>query len=80
MRLPRDVSAGDLIKGLKKFDYSITRQTGSHIRLTTNRNGEHHLTVPNHDPLKIGTLSSILAEAAAHLHVAKDEVAAFILK
>ncbi|MGH7956922.1 MAG: hypothetical protein ACREH8_07905 [Opitutaceae bacterium] len=25
------------------------RQDGSHIRLTTQRGGEHHVTVPNHN-------------------------------
>ena len=35
MRLPRDISSKELIKLLKKFDYEITRQKRSHIRLTT---------------------------------------------
>ena len=59
MKLPRNVSAQDLIKGSKQFGYEVTRQTGSHIRLTTQQNGQHHITIPNHDPLKIGTLSAI---------------------
>ena len=29
-------------------------------------NGEHHLTVPAHDPLKPGTLRAILREVAEH--------------
>jgi hypothetical protein len=36
--------------------------------------GEHHITIPNHDPLKIGTLSSILSEVANHLSKTKEEV------
>ena len=51
-----------------------TRQTGSHLRLTTDRNGQHHVTVPLHDPLKVGTLSGILADVAAHLRVTRDEL------
>jgi hypothetical protein len=27
---------------------------------------EHHLTIPLHDPLRIGTLAAILADVAAH--------------
>jgi predicted RNA binding protein YcfA (HicA-like mRNA interferase family) len=54
VRLPRDLSAEDLIKALAKLGYEITRQTGSHIRLITQENGEHHLTIPAHDPLKVG--------------------------
>ena len=35
MKLPREISGEELAKLLKKYDYAITRQTGSHIRLTT---------------------------------------------
>lgn len=48
MRLPRDLSGSDLAQALRKFGYSMTRQTGSHIRLTTYEHGEHHLTIPQH--------------------------------
>ncbi len=47
MRIPRDLSAQDLITALKKYGYEVTRQKGSHVRLTTNEEGEHHITVPN---------------------------------
>lgn len=57
MKLPRDLSGRDLSKALRKLGYEITRQTGSHIRLTTQRKGEHHLTIPDHASLKVGTLS-----------------------
>lgn len=55
MRLPRDISGDRLTKALKMFGYSVTRQTGSHMRLTTLERGEHHITVPNHDPLRLGS-------------------------
>jgi len=74
MRLPRDISGNDLIKALRSFGYSVTRQTGSHIRLTTVENGVHHITVPNHDPLRIGTLASILDDVAAHFNMNRDEL------
>ncbi|MDE3225001.1 MAG: type II toxin-antitoxin system HicA family toxin [Nitrospirota bacterium] len=74
MRLPRDLSGADLAQALKQFGYRITRQTGSHLRLTTSEHGEHHLTIPDHDPLRIGTLSSILADIAAHFELSRDEV------
>jgi predicted RNA binding protein YcfA (HicA-like mRNA interferase family) len=45
-RLPRDVSGPDLAKLLEAFGYAITRQKGSHLRLTTQAGGEHHVTVP----------------------------------
>jgi predicted RNA binding protein YcfA (HicA-like mRNA interferase family) len=74
MKLPRDVSAQDLIKASKKLGYEVTRQTGSHIRLTTHKNGTHHITIPNHAPIKIGTLSAILSDMAIHFKVSKDEI------
>ncbi|MEW6547235.1 MAG: type II toxin-antitoxin system HicA family toxin [Bacillota bacterium] len=72
MKLPRDVSTQELARLLGRYGYRITRQTGSHLRLTTLQNGEHHVTIPNHDVLKVGTLSSILADVAAHLKVGKE--------
>jgi predicted RNA binding protein YcfA (HicA-like mRNA interferase family) len=74
MNLPRDIDASKLIKALRKLGYETTRQTGSHIRLTTQQNGQHHLTIPNHDPLRIGTLNAILTEVAQHLGISKQEV------
>ncbi len=74
MRIPCDISGQDLIKLLKKYSYSVTRQTGSHIRLTTDQNGEHHITILNHSPIKIGTLSAILTDIATHFNKTKDEL------
>lgn len=74
MKIPRDLSGADLIKYLKPYGYIVTRQSGSHVRLTTEQNGQHHITIPNHDPLKIGTLSSILNEIASHLNINRDQI------
>ncbi len=67
MRLPRDISGDSLAKRLASYGCEITRQTGSHIHLTTKTGGEHHITIPLHDPLKVGTLSSILSDVSTHL-------------
>jgi len=72
MRIPRDISGLELIKLLNSFGYQISRQTGSHIRITTEMNGLHHITIPNHNPLRIGTISSILLEVAQHFNMTKD--------
>jgi len=74
MKIPRDLTGADLIKLLSKYNYQVTRQSGSHVRLTTQLNGEHHITVPNHSPIKIGTLSAILNELAIHFRKTKDEL------
>ena len=66
MKLPRDLGGAERAKALGKLGYRITRQTGSHIRLTLAGATEHHLTIPAHVPLKIGTLAAILSEAAQH--------------
>ena len=74
MKIPRDLSGSDLIKLLRKHGFEQTRQTGSHIRLTTYKEGEFHITIPNHSPIKIGTLSAILSDIAAHIKITKDEL------
>lgn len=80
MRLPRDWSGADLVKRLASLGYSPTRQTGSHVRLTTARNGEHHVTVPAHDPLKIGTLNAILKQVGEHHTLSREELLRFLDK
>jgi predicted RNA binding protein YcfA (HicA-like mRNA interferase family) len=74
MRLPRDLSGNDLAQVLRKLGYSITRQTGSHLRLTTQERGEHHLTIPLHSPLRIGTLSAILVDVATHFKLSREQL------
>ena len=74
MRLPRDLSGSDLAQALRKLGYTITRQTGSHLRLTTHEHGEHHLTIPQHTPLRVGTLSAILADVATHFELSREQL------
>ncbi|MGB9500346.1 MAG: type II toxin-antitoxin system HicA family toxin [Dissulfuribacterales bacterium] len=74
MKMPRDISGEELVKLLSKYGYHVTRQTGSHIRLTTGKNGEHHITIPKNKPLKIGTLSNILNDVSKHLNISKEKI------
>jgi predicted RNA binding protein YcfA (HicA-like mRNA interferase family) len=74
MKLPRDVSGEALIKALGKLGYRVTRQAGSHVRLTADTPAQHHIAVPNHDPLKIGTLAAIPGDVAAHAKLSREEV------
>jgi predicted RNA binding protein YcfA (HicA-like mRNA interferase family) len=78
MKLPRDVSGDALAKALRAFGYQVTRQTGSHLRLTTNESGEHHVTIPRHDPLRIGTFANILDDVAAHFAISREGLLARI--
>jgi predicted RNA binding protein YcfA (HicA-like mRNA interferase family) len=72
MKLPRDLSAAQVVRGLGRLGYAVTRKKGSHIRLTTQRNGEHHVTLPDHNPLKVGTLAGIVADVGEHLGLDRD--------
>jgi len=74
LRIPRDVSGQYLVKRLAKSGYQVTRQTGSHIRLTRISKEEHHLTIPNHPSLKIGTLNAILNSLSSHLKIDKKKL------
>jgi predicted RNA binding protein YcfA (HicA-like mRNA interferase family) len=75
MKIPRDLNAKKLIRLLKKYDYFIDRQVGSHIRLSRSVKGsEHQITIPNHNPIKIGTLNSILNDISEHLKLSKQDL------
>ena len=74
MKLPRDISGNDLSKSLSRLGYEISHKTGSHIRLTTQHEGEHHITIPAHDPLRVGTLNSVLRDLAEHHQMNRDEL------
>jgi len=74
MKLPRDLSGSDLANWLSILGYQVTRQTGSHLRLTTQEQGEHHITIPRHDPLKLSTLAGILADVAQHFGISRESL------
>ncbi len=74
MKLPRDISGKELARLLIKYGYQVTRQTGSHLRLTTQRKGEHHITIPAHKELRVGTLSAILIDVADHLDISREDL------
>ncbi|MEO6024054.1 MAG: type II toxin-antitoxin system HicA family toxin [Burkholderiales bacterium] len=62
---------GSSAKQVRLYNY---RQTGSHIRLTTEDHREHHVTIPNHEPLRIETLAAILTEVAQHAELPREEL------
>ncbi len=74
MRLPRDVSGQKLANALSKLGYLPSRQQGDHLRLTTIQNGEHHLSIPMHRSLRIGTLSAILSDVQEHFGLDRDQL------
>ena len=50
----------------------MTRQTVSRMRLATQNQGEHHITIPRHDALRVGTVAAILAEVADHFGLSRE--------
>lgn len=79
MRIPRDINGSDLVRALRTLGYERTRQDGSHIRLTTTVGGTHHVTIPNHRPLKTGTLlGGILKPVAAHHQITVEKLLAML--
>jgi len=74
MRLPRDLSGEDLADSLAAFGYAVTRQTGSHMRLTTQEHGEHHVTIPRHASLRVGTVAAVLADVGGHFGLSRQAV------
>lgn len=75
MKLPRGLGGDELCRLLGKRGYKIVRQTGSHIRMTAKiKDDEHHISIPQHSPLKVGTLNGILNDIAAYLGVDKTKL------
>ena len=75
MKLPRDMGGEELAALLGRYGYEMTRQTGSHMRLTSTSKGfEHHITIPKQKPLRVGTLSSIMNEIADYLEIERQKL------
>ena len=70
------MSGPELIRALERQGYVLTRVVGSHARLTHPGPPEHHLTIPRHDVLKIGTLLSILEDLGCAWNATRTEVLA----
>ena len=74
MKLSRSLSGRELAKALRVLGYEMTRQTGSHIRMTCTSPSEHHITVPDHAPLRVGTLAAILSDVAEHHRLSREQL------
>jgi len=76
VKLPRDLSGAEFARLLRRYGYEQIRQSGSHIRVrSASKGSEHHVTIPAHAPLKVGTLSGILLEIATYLEISKEKLA-----
>jgi predicted RNA binding protein YcfA (HicA-like mRNA interferase family) len=75
MKLPRGVSGDHVIRALEQLGYGVIRQKGSHVRLRHHGPPVHMITVPLHNPLKIGTLHDILSETAQMRSITIESIA-----
>ncbi|MBI5683486.1 MAG: type II toxin-antitoxin system HicA family toxin [Verrucomicrobia bacterium] len=73
MKTPLDCDAPRLVRALRRLGYEPVRQTGSHIRLVKSGEASHHITIPDHSPIKVGTLHSILKEVATHHRLSVEQ-------
>jgi predicted RNA binding protein YcfA (HicA-like mRNA interferase family) len=75
MKLPRDLSGASLVQCLcRDFGYTVVHQVGSHIILQTESPQHHRLSIPNHAPLRLGTLNAILRAVAEAKAIAKEDI------
>jgi len=75
MKIPRDLSGAELVKILcKEFGYRRIHQVGSHVILQTDSPVHHRISVPEHSPLRIGTLNAILNSVAKAQGIDKREI------
>ena len=77
MKLPRELYGRDLARVLcARWAYRQVNQVGSHIILQAETPQHHRLSIPDHKPLRIGTLNAILRQVAAAKGVAREELLA----
>ena len=75
MKLPRNLSGRQLVQALcSSWGYTQVHQVGSHIFIETETPQHHRLSVPDHHPLRTGTLNAILRAVAAHNGVSREEI------
>ena len=77
MKIPRDVSGTDLADTLcRRWRYVRVHQVGSDIILETSEPTHQRIAIPDHDPVRLGTLISILRVIAQHKGVTRDAIIA----
>jgi len=76
VRMPRNLSGVQIATLLRRrYAYNFVRQRGSHMRLASTVMGyEHHISVPRHNPVRVGTLDEILGQVSEYLGIGQDEL------
>jgi predicted RNA binding protein YcfA (HicA-like mRNA interferase family) len=77
MKIFRDVSGTHLANVLcRRWQYAKVHQVGSHMILETSEPTHQRIAIPDHDPVRLGTLLSILRAVAQHKGVTRDAIIA----
>jgi len=75
MRIPRDLSGMELVKALcRDWDYRVVHQEGSHIILQTDTPTHQRLSMPSHNPLRVGTLNAIALAPAWFVRARQEDM------
>ena len=75
MKVPRDLSGAQQVKVLcRDRNYRVMHQEGSHIILQTDAPPHQRISVPNHNPIRVGTLNSIVRAVSAHKGVERQQL------
>jgi predicted RNA binding protein YcfA (HicA-like mRNA interferase family) len=64
VKIPRDVNGVEAVRALKHLGFVSLRQTGSHLIM---RKDSLTVVVPQHKPLKPGTLKGVIEQAGLTL-------------
>lgn len=63
MQKLKQLSGKEIVKIFESYGFVLKRIKGSHVRLTlVTKESSHHITIPLHDKLKIGTYDNIVKE------------------
>jgi predicted RNA binding protein YcfA (HicA-like mRNA interferase family) len=77
VKLPRDISGRHVVGVLvRRWGYRQVNQVGSHIILQTEQPQHHRVSVPDHNPLRIGTFNAILRQVAQAKGVSREDILA----
>ena len=71
MKLPRDVSGAQAARALQRLGFVVQRQTGSHLIL---RRETRTVVVPQHKPIKPGTLKGVIEQAGLTVQEFVDQL------
>jgi len=77
VKIPRDLYGRQLAAVLcRDWGYQKVNQVGSHVILQTENPVHHRLSVPDHKPLRLGTLNAILRDVAVAKQVTREQILA----